>query len=133
MGISLREKIKQLPLSQQQKIKERSQELIAEEKTRQQVRQLLKITQELNGKFIILGLNNAYPIEQYANIGLIEFARLKFIDPQIIPHSPHRDEKIIKYCPDFGKDNFLFPRKEPRMGVPFFTGYLYEKKPISPQ
>jgi hypothetical protein len=55
MGISLREKIKQLPLHQQKKIEERSEQLIAEEKTRQQLRQLLKIIQELNGQFIFGG------------------------------------------------------------------------------
>ncbi len=51
MGISLREKIKQLPEEQQQQIKERSAELIAEENKRQQLRQLLKIAQEQNGDF----------------------------------------------------------------------------------
>jgi NADH:ubiquinone oxidoreductase subunit E len=52
MGISLREKIKQLPEEQQQQIAERSAELIAEEKKRQQLRQLLKIAQEQNGDFL---------------------------------------------------------------------------------
>lgn len=36
MGISLRQKIKQLPLEQQQEIEERSKQLIAEEIKRQQ-------------------------------------------------------------------------------------------------
>jgi hypothetical protein len=53
MGISLREKISLLPLSQQKEISMRSQKLIAEEKTRQLLRQLLKITQELNGQFLL--------------------------------------------------------------------------------
>jgi hypothetical protein len=127
MGISLREKISLLPLSQQKEIEERSIELIAEEKTRQQLRQLLKITQELNGQSLLEGLNHVYPIKQYVSFGLIDFARPKFIDPQMIAHEPSSDEKIIKYCPDFSKDNFLFSRKESRMGVPSFTGYFYEQ------
>ncbi|PAX52946.1 hypothetical protein [Brunnivagina elsteri] len=56
MGISLREKIKQLPEEQQQQIAERSAELIAEEKKRQQLRQLLKIAQEQNGDFLQIAL-----------------------------------------------------------------------------
>jgi hypothetical protein len=75
MGISLREKIKQLPLSQQKEIEERSRELIAEEKTRQQLRQLFKITSELNGQFLQLGINNVHPIKKYPIVGSVEQAR----------------------------------------------------------
>jgi hypothetical protein len=91
MGISLREKIKQLPLHQQKKIEERSKQLIAEEKTRQQLRQLLKIIQELNGQFLFGGLNNVYPIKKYAEVGFTELAYLKFIDPQKIKTESDRD------------------------------------------
>ncbi|NJL63270.1 MAG: hypothetical protein HC903_17405 [Methylacidiphilales bacterium] len=63
MGISLREKIKQLPEEQQQQIAERSAELIAEEKKRQQLRQLLKIAQEQNGDFLQIALIDTLSIK----------------------------------------------------------------------
>jgi DNA polymerase/3'-5' exonuclease PolX len=75
MGISLREKISLLPLSQQKEIEERSAELIVEEKTRQQLRQLFKITQELNGQFLLLGINNVHPIKKYSIVGSFELVR----------------------------------------------------------
>jgi|GEM_PF-7002032 hypothetical protein len=88
MGISLREKIKQLPLSQQKEIEERSKELIAEEKTRQQLRQLFKITSELNGQFLLGGRGDVYP-KKYAEVGFTEFAYLNFIDrPRSIKIEP---------------------------------------------
>lgn len=68
MGISFREKIKQLPIEQQQEIEERSKQLIAEETKRQQLRQLLKITQEQNGQFLQTGLDNACKGQKYANV-----------------------------------------------------------------
>jgi hypothetical protein len=97
MGISLREKIKQLPPEQQKEISLRSQELIAEERTRQQLRQLFKITQDLNGQFVLEGLNNVYP-------------NLKFISPHEIRREPNHDEKIIsvsKFSP-----HYLYPKTD---------------------
>jgi hypothetical protein len=95
MGISLKEKIKQLPPLQQKEISVRSQELIAEERTRQQLRQLFKITQDLNGQFVVEGLNNVYP-------------NLKFISPHEIRHDPNHDEKIISVLEYNGNLNYLY-------------------------
>lgn len=106
MGISLREKIKQLPLSQQKEIEERSQQLIAEERTRQQLRQLFKITQELNGQFLIEGLNNVYP-------------NLKFICLYEIRHEPNHDEKIISAFEYNGK-GINYPNSNPVLGHQYF-------------
>ncbi|MBW4603087.1 MAG: hypothetical protein KME29_26895 [Calothrix sp. FI2-JRJ7] len=80
MGISLREKIQQLPLSQQKEISMRSEQLIAEEKTRHQLRQLFKITQELNGQFLLGGSGHVYPIKKHAEVGFTELNYLKFTD-----------------------------------------------------
>lgn len=95
MGISLREKIKQLPPEQQKEISLRSQELIAEERTRQQLRQLFKITQELNGEFPIGGLNNVYP-------------NLKFIYLYEIQREPNHDKKIISVLEYNGNLDYLY-------------------------
>jgi adenylate kinase len=46
MTISLRDKIKQLPIEQQKEIAERATVLIEEETKRQYIRELFRITQE---------------------------------------------------------------------------------------
>ncbi len=102
MGISLREKIKQLPLSQQKEIEERSQQLIAEEKTRQQLRQLFKITQELNGQFLLGGINNVYP-------------NLKLIYLYEIRHEPNHDDKIISAL-EYSSRGINYPNPSPVLG-----------------
>ncbi|MDF5724850.1 MAG: hypothetical protein PUP91_31220 [Rhizonema sp. PD37] len=52
MGITLREKIKQMPWEHQEKIRKRSADLMAEEKVMQQLRQLFKITQAVLLKYL---------------------------------------------------------------------------------
>jgi polyhydroxyalkanoate synthesis regulator protein len=52
MGKTVREKLKEFPPERQKKIRERSAELISEELTRQQLRQLFKITQEQMGQIL---------------------------------------------------------------------------------
>jgi hypothetical protein len=52
MGKTVREKLKEFPPERQKKIRERSAELISEELTRQQLRQLFKITQEQMGQML---------------------------------------------------------------------------------
>lgn len=84
MGISLREKIKQLPIEQQKEISMRSEQLIAEEKTRSSLRQLFKITQELNGQFLLGGSGNVYPVKKNTSVGFTELAYLNFTDQEKI-------------------------------------------------
>ncbi|MBD2776880.1 XRE family transcriptional regulator [Iningainema tapete] len=70
MGIPLREIIKQLPLEEQKEIEKRSAELLAEEMTRQQLKQALKLTQEQIAKHLQIDQGNVSRLEQRTDLML---------------------------------------------------------------
>ncbi|MBP5977735.1 XRE family transcriptional regulator [Brasilonema sp. CT11] len=68
MGKSIKEKLKEFSPERQKKIAERANELIAEEMTRQQLRQLFKITQEQMGQILNIEQGNVSRIEQHPDL-----------------------------------------------------------------
>jgi transcriptional regulator with XRE-family HTH domain len=70
MGITLEEKLKQLPLEQQKKIKERTEELIAEEMRRSELRKAFKLTQKRLGQILKLDQANVSRLEQRTDLML---------------------------------------------------------------
>ncbi len=70
MGITLREKLKKLPLERRQKIEEEAAILIAEEMTRQQLRQALKLTQEQIAELLQIDQGNVSRLEQRTDLML---------------------------------------------------------------
>ncbi|MBD2773587.1 helix-turn-helix domain-containing protein [Iningainema tapete] len=70
MGTTLREKLKQLPPERRKKIEEESAFLIAEEMTRQQLRQALKLTQEQIAELLQIDQGNVSRLEQRTDLML---------------------------------------------------------------
>lgn len=70
MTKTLREKLKKLPLERQKKIEARSAELIAEEMTRQELRQSLKLTQAQIAQRLQIDQGNVSRIEQRTDLML---------------------------------------------------------------
>ncbi len=70
MGIPLREIIKQFSLEEQKEIEKRSAELLAEEMTRQQLRQARKLTQEQIADLLQIDQGNVFRLEQRTDLML---------------------------------------------------------------
>jgi transcriptional regulator with XRE-family HTH domain len=70
MATTLKEKLKKLPLDRQNKIKARSADLIAEEMTRQELRQSLKLTQAQIAQRLQIDQGNVSRIEQRTDLML---------------------------------------------------------------
>lgn len=70
MGKTLKEKLEQLSPERRQKIAEESNVLIAEEMTRQQLRQALKLTQEQMAEILQVDQGNISRLEQRTDLML---------------------------------------------------------------
>ena len=70
MGKTLKEKLEELSPERQQKIAEESNLLIAEEMTRQQLRQALKLTQEQMAELLQVDQGNISRLEQRTDLML---------------------------------------------------------------
>lgn len=70
MGKTLKQKLEELSPERQEKIKEESQRLIAEEMTRQQLRQALKLTQKQMAELLQVDQGNISRLEQRTDLML---------------------------------------------------------------
>lgn len=70
MGTTLEQKLKQLPLEEQKKIKERTQELIAEEMTRRELRKAFKLTQTKLAQLLKIDQTSVSRLEQRTDLML---------------------------------------------------------------
>jgi predicted transcriptional regulator len=70
MGKTLKEKLKELPLERQEKIQKRTNELIALEMTRQELRQTRKVTQKEIAQSLKIEQGNVSRIEQRTDLML---------------------------------------------------------------
>lgn len=70
MARSLKEKLSQLPPERRQKIEQRTSELVAEEMTRQQLREALKLTQEQMAQILQIDQANVSRLEKRTDLML---------------------------------------------------------------
>lgn len=70
MGKTLKQKLEELSPERQKKVEEESQRLIAEEMTRQQLRQALKLTQKQMAELLQVDQGNISRLEQRTDLML---------------------------------------------------------------
>ena len=70
MGTTLKGKLERLPQERRKRVEERAAQLIAEEMTRQQLRQALKLTQERVAQLLEIDQGNVSRIEQRTDLML---------------------------------------------------------------
>lgn len=112
MATTLKEKLKKLPLDRQKKIEARSVELIAEEMTKQELRQSLKFTQAQIAQILQIDQGNVSRIEQRTDLMLSTLRKyiealggelqlvVRFPDDQVIALKEAFDyEEVEEDCP----------------------------------
>ncbi|MBD2309850.1 XRE family transcriptional regulator [Chroococcidiopsis sp. FACHB-1243] len=70
MATTLKEKLSRLPKERRQKVKQRSAELVAEEMSRQQLREALKLTQEQMAEILQIDQANVSRLEKRTDLML---------------------------------------------------------------
>lgn len=70
MAITLKEKLSRLPKQRQKKVENRCAELVADEMTRQQLREALKLTQEQMAEILQIDQANISRLEKRADLML---------------------------------------------------------------